>query len=61
MAEAKQKDNFVLYVGIAVVCTVVLALLLKQDEVKHLQSKAPELTKEEITKKNTHPGNTFKE
>jgi hypothetical protein len=60
MAEAKEKDNFVLYVGIAVVCTVVLALLLKQDEVKHLKT-SPELTKEQVTKKNTHPGNKFTE
>lgn len=60
MAEAKEKDNFMLYVGIAVVCTVVLALLLKQDEVKH-HKLSPELSKEQVTKKNTHPGNTFKE
>ena len=61
MAEKVEKDNTFLYVGIAVVCTIVLALLLKQDETKHLESKAPALTKEEITKKNTHPGNTFTE
>jgi hypothetical protein len=60
MAEEKEKDNFMLYVGIAVACTVVLALLLKQDEVKH-HKLSPELTKEQITKKNTHPGNKFTE
>jgi shikimate kinase len=60
MAEEKEKDNFLLYVGGVVVLTAVLAMMLKQDEVKHLKS-SPELTKEQVTKKNTHPGNTFKE
>lgn len=60
MAEEKEKDNTMLYVGIAVACTIVLALLLKQDEVKHLKQ-SPELSKEQVTKKNTHPGNKFVE
>lgn len=60
MAEPKEKDNFLLYVGGVVVLTAILAMMLKQDEVKH-HKMAPELSKEELTKKNTHPGNTFKE
>jgi hypothetical protein len=60
MAEQKEKDNFLLYVGGVVALTVVLALMLKQDETKHLQyQKDP--TKEELTKKMTHPGNKFTE
>lgn len=60
MAEEKEKDNFLMYVGIAVACTVVLALLLKQDETKHLNyQKDP--SKEELKKKMTHPGNKFTE
>lgn len=61
MAEKKEKDNFLLYVGGIVAVTVVLVMMLKADEVKHLNAKAPELTKEQITTKNTHPGNTFVE
>lgn len=60
MAEEKQKDNFMLYVGGIVAVTVVLVMMLKADETKHLKG-APELTKEQVTKKNTHPGNKFVE
>jgi hypothetical protein len=60
MAEEKEKDNFLLYVGGVVVLTAVLAMLLKQDEVKH-HKLSPELSKEELTKKATHPGNKFTE
>jgi hypothetical protein len=60
MAEQKEKDNFLLYVGGIVAVTVMLVMMLKADEVKHLKA-APELTKEQVTKKNTHPGNTFTE
>jgi NADH:ubiquinone oxidoreductase subunit 6 (subunit J) len=49
-----------LYVGGVVVLTAVLAMLLKQDEVKH-HKLSPELSKEELTKKATHPGNKFTE
>ncbi len=61
MAEEKQKDNFLLYVGGIMAVCVVLVMMLKADETKHLKSQAPELTKDQITKKNTHPGNTFTE
>ena len=60
MAEEKEKDNFLLYVGGAVVLTAVLAMLLKADETKH-HKQSPELSKEQVTKKNTHPGNKFTE
>lgn len=60
MAEEKEKDNFLLYVGGVVVLTAVLAMMLKQDEVKH-HKLSPELSKEELTKKATHPGNKFTE
>lgn len=60
MAEEKQKDNFLLYVGGIVAVTVALVMMLKADEVKH-HKLTPELTKEQVTKKNTHPGNTFTE
>jgi hypothetical protein len=60
MAEEKEKDNFMLYVGGVVALTVALALMLKADETKHLKG-SPELSKEQVTKKNTHPGNKFVE
>lgn len=60
MAEEKEKDNFMLYVGGIVLVTVVLVMMLKADETKHLKGSG-ELTKEQVTKKNTHPGNKFTE
>ncbi len=60
MAEEKEKDNFLLYVGGVVVLTAILAMMLKQDEVKH-HKLSPELSKEELLKKATHPGNKFTE
>ena len=39
MAEEK-KDNFLLYVGLATVFMIVVVVLLKKDEVKHLKMSA---------------------
>ncbi len=39
MAEVKQKDNFWLYIGVVIFSIVVLAVLLKKDETKHLEMK----------------------
>ncbi|MGZ5056301.1 MAG: hypothetical protein ACXWAT_15360 [Methylobacter sp.] len=40
MAEEQEKDNTWLYAGVAIVSIIVLVVLLKQDETKHLQSGA---------------------
>jgi hypothetical protein len=61
MAEQKEKDNFLLYVGGIVAVTVVLVMMLKADETKHLLNGSGDLTKEQITKKNVHPSNKFTE
>ena len=60
MAEEKEKDNFLLYVGGIVLVTAILAMMLKQDETKHLKYQ-PDPTKEQLTKKVTHPSNKFTE
>jgi hypothetical protein len=58
--EKKEKDNFLLIVGGIVIVTVALVMMLKADETKH-HKLSPELSKEELTKKATHPGNKFTE
>lgn len=40
MAEVQEKDNFWLYIGGIIVVTIILVLMLKQDETKHLESGA---------------------
>lgn len=60
MAEEKEKDNFLLYVGGVVIATVVLVVMLKGRETEHLKG-TPDLPKEELSKKMTHPGNKFTE
>ena len=46
MAEVKQKDNFWLYIGAVIFSIVVLAVLLKQDETKHLEMKGAAVTEQ---------------
>lgn len=46
MAKEQEKDNFWLWIGGLIVVTVVLVLLLKQDETKHLTGGAEELSAE---------------
>jgi hypothetical protein len=38
MAEEQEKDNTWLYAGVAIAAVIVLVVLLKQDETKHLAS-----------------------
>ncbi|MGZ5050060.1 MAG: hypothetical protein ACXWF8_07435 [Methylobacter sp.] len=40
MAEEQEKDNTWLIAGVAIAAVIVLVVLLKQDETKHLQSGA---------------------
>ncbi|MDP3875609.1 MAG: hypothetical protein Q8Q50_01370 [Methylobacter sp.] len=50
MAEEKEKDNTWLIAGVAIAAVILLVVLLKQDETKHLQSGAvAELQKETFT------------
>lgn len=60
MAEEKEKDNTMLYVAGVVLVTVALVVMLKKDETKH-HALSPELSKEQVTHKNVHPGNKFTE
>jgi hypothetical protein len=51
MAEVQEKDNTWVIVGICIAAIVLLVVLLKKDETKHLQSGAvAELQKETFTK-----------
>jgi hypothetical protein len=40
MAEAQEKDNTWIVVGVAIASIILLVVLLKQDETKHLKSGA---------------------
>lgn len=44
MAEAKEKDNFWLWIGGLIVVTVVLVMMLKADETKHLATPGATVT-----------------
>ncbi|MGZ8191547.1 MAG: hypothetical protein ACXWTS_10020 [Methylococcaceae bacterium] len=51
MAEVQEKDNLWLIVGICIASIILLVVLLKKDETKHLQSGAvAELQKETFSK-----------
>jgi hypothetical protein len=47
MAEAQEKDNTWIIVGVCIAAIVLLVVLLKQDETKHLQSGAAEALQKE--------------
>ncbi len=44
MAEAQEKDNMWLWIGVIIAGIVLLAVLLKQDETKHLEMKGAKVT-----------------
>ncbi len=46
MAEVEKKDNFWVYIGAIIFSIVVLAVLLKQDETKHLEMKGATVTEQ---------------
>ena len=48
MAEAKEKDNFWLYIGGLIVVTIVLVLVLKSRETEHLESGAVAASNAEV-------------
>ncbi len=51
MAEVKEKDNFWFIIGGIIVATIILVIMLKADETKHLESGAvAELQKETFSK-----------
>ncbi|WP_340120694.1 hypothetical protein [Methylobacter svalbardensis] len=50
MAEEKEKDNTWLIAGVAIAAVILLVVLLKQDETKHLQSGAVEQLQAETFK-----------
>ncbi len=60
MAEAQEKDNFWLYIGGLIVATIILVLMLKKDETKHLQSGAVAQSQAEVFSKieNKHRNNS---
>ncbi len=57
MAEEKEKDNYLLYVGIIAVITVILIMALKSRETEHLIPTTE--TQSEVMERNNPPGNTF--
>lgn len=59
MAEKKEKDNFLMMVGIIAVITISLVLLLKQRETEHWEQVVE--TEAQILERNNPPGNTFTE
>jgi hypothetical protein len=60
MAEVEEKDNTWLIVGVCIVAMIVLVVMLKKDETKHLESGAvAALQKETFTKiEKRHTSNT---
>ncbi len=60
MAEVEEKDNTWLIVGVCIIAMVVLVVMLKKDETKHLESGAvAALQKETFTKiEKRHTSNT---
>jgi hypothetical protein len=51
MAEEQEKDNTWLIAGVAIASVIVLVVLLKQDETKHLQSGAVAASNAEVDAK----------
>ena len=51
MAEAQDKDNTWVWVGFAIACIILLVVLLKKDETKHLQSGAVAASNAEVDAK----------
>lgn len=60
MSEAQEKDYFWFYIGGLIVATVILVLMLKADETKHLQSGAVQQLQNETFQKidNRHKNNS---
>jgi hypothetical protein len=65
MAEAQEKDNTWIIVGVCIAAIVLLVVMLKKDETKHLQSGAVEALQSEtfskIEKRHTSNNSTAKE
>ncbi len=57
MAEKKEKDNYLLYVGGIAIITITLVVMLKDRETEHLTGTVQ--TQEQILERNHPPGNTF--
>ena len=51
MAEEQEKDNTWLIAGVAIAAVIVLVVMLKQDETKHLQSGAVAASNAEVDAK----------
>jgi hypothetical protein len=51
MAEAQEKDNTWIWVGVAIASIILLVVLLKKDETKHLQSGAVAASNAEVDAK----------
>ncbi len=51
MAEAQEKDNTWIIVGVAIASIILLVVLLKKDETKHLQSGAVAQSNAEVFQK----------
>jgi hypothetical protein len=60
MSEAQEKDYFWFYIGGLIVATIILVLMLKADETKHLQSGTVQQMQSETFQKieNRHKNNS---
>ncbi len=60
MSDTQEKDYFWFYIGGLIVATVILVLMLKADETKHLQSGAVAQSQAEVFQKieNKHRNNS---
>jgi hypothetical protein len=65
MAEVQEKDNTWVIVGVCIAAIILLVVLLKKDETKHLQSGAVQALQQEtfskIEKRHTQNQSTEKE
>ena len=65
MAEAQEKDNTWIIVGVCIAAIILLVVMLKKDETKHLQSGAVQALQSEtfskIEKRHTSNNSTAKE
>ena len=65
MAEAQEKDNTWIIVGVCIAAIILLVVMLKKDETKHLQSGAVQALQQEtfskIEKRHTSNTSTDKE
>lgn len=59
MAEAQERDNTWVWVGFAIACIILLVVMLKKDETKHLASGAVAASNAEVDAKLSQKHNSL--